>query len=177
MGINDRDTDLDLQHTQVMYGKESSAVVPQCVYQSGVASDTSSTTTNYVASFLLHKNNIQKNAAFRVTLAGSKSQANGHIVCTLYLLDGAILTLTGTATTAIDWYCEMTMVFSGINSQSAYGSLIQLATAAFNDTATATKAISNGNVTFKVGVAADNSSDTVTTNYVRVDYISAPQAS
>ena len=172
MGINDRFTDLDLGKTPGISGFEK-ATVPQVLYQSGASTATSGTDVSYPTGVLtIPKGTIIPKSAFRIIMSGTKTNANGVMSVTLYLKDAAILTLSTAAATAADWIAEMVVVCSAGNAQTAFGKLLANALAVVVDNVTATKN-TTVDVVLKAGIAAANASDTVTCNYVRVEFLAA----
>ncbi len=172
MGINDRFTNLDLGKTPGISGF-GGATVPQVLYQSGASTATSSTTVAYPTGVLtIPKGTIKTNSAFRVIMSGTKTNANDAMSVTLYLKDAAILTMASPAATAASWIVEMTVVCSAGNAQTAFGKLLAQALAVVVGNSTATKD-TTADVVLKAGIAAVNGSDTVTCNYVRVEFLAA----
>lgn len=113
---------------------------------------------------------VAKGKALKWTVAGTKTASNAAMAVYLYVLDGTVMTLTSSTTSASDWKAEFYLLENAAtSSQSVVGCLYVNDQNPQCDHATASKDVS-GSTTAKVIIEAKHASDTVTTNYVLVEH-------
>ncbi len=105
---------------------------------------------------------------YRFKLAGTKTGANAAMSVVLKLGSTAVMTIAADDGTAVDWYCEFTIIFEAANRQRVMGFFLADTADPGVDYAAGTVDCSAG-VQLMAQVISGHASDTVTCNIVTVE--------
>ncbi len=145
-------------------------VAPVVVYQSATTVTTSAAETATIATLNLPQGTMNKpGTTFRVTMCGTKTNANGTLTVGLYLGGSSVLSIDADADTAVDWMAILHVVSVSPKVQRCFGQLLTLTEDARVDYATAAIDCS-GAVAFSPVMANESASDTITCDVCIIEY-------
>lgn len=147
------------------------AVVPQIVAQSTTQTSQAGAAASDVtgSKVVIPKGHFGAGVTFRYTLSGVLAGGNAKMKIHLYVGATAVLSIESDAVTAGDWMAQMTVCSKGISSQACFGFHTVTTQDTVVDFAAAT-ADTTGDVIIKAVIEGQNAGDTVTADYVLVEY-------
>lgn len=147
------------------------AVIPTIISQSCVQTSQAGAATSDVtgSSVNIPKNHFGPGAAVRITMGGTKSGANAAMIVHISVGGTQVISLTADDASAVDWTAEFIIAAKTLAAQSCIGTLNCLTAAPVADYAGGTVDMSQGGI-IKAQIQSQHSSDTVTCEYVLVEY-------